>query len=335
MVKHSEALQHWLATDTVAAGIGPPTGMPSTTSNFVGIPLHVGQIHETWATGHGAVRFLPAANGPGSLAHGGAVMTAVVDSCAALAGLEVRQFDLALKRPVPLLETLLVRVEAAPEARYFVTLENAKGEALATSTASGVPLTAFRADTTVAGIDYDELGQLQGVASPQLHTAWLTELPGVVVPPTVHRNPWIKDGPLISFCDGRAEMQVRAVGRAVVAAVAFGRAAEGQPGVSHVGAVGSALDTSFVCLCHKVMADAPMSAAVALTASFQMEVLCDTPLETTLRLDTAVDRIESKNNKHKVFMTAMLRNGETVLASATSLFIAKGPLEQAFVQSSL
>merc|ERR1712046_245470 len=110
---------------------------------------------------------------------------------------------------------------------------------------------------------------------------------------------------------------------------------EGRPAMAHTGAVAAALDNSFVCLCHKVMGDVPMSAAVALTANFQMEVHNDTPLEVTLRLDTTVDRIESKNGKHKIFMTAVLSQDGQSLASAASLFIAKGPLGHTFVQSSL
>jgi len=265
-------------------------------------------------------------------------MALFIDACAALGDLDARRLDLALKRPVPLLESLRLSLEPLPLGDCRVQLYNSAGDVLAASTVRGVTLSTRRSDAAIADVEYGELGELAALEPAKLDApAWLVEsrARGVGVKEDILRNPWTEGGPHVMFLDGRVDMEVWAFGRMTVSAVVFGKSSEGKPGCAHVGAVGAALDNSFVCLCHKVLGDVAMSAAVAVTASFEFQVFGDVSLDATLRMNTTLDRIESRNDKHKVFMKASLRSDKMLLANATSLFIARVPLGEAFVVATL
>lgn len=336
METHGVAWETWCASDPIVCRLGSLAELTSSGDGFIGVPLRVGRFQHAWAgcRGQGAIRFLRGANGPGGLAHGGALITAVVDAIGVAKGEEPTQLDLSMKRPVPLLETLSVRVETSPGGICQVHIENDKGDTMAVSKVISSIAASRRGDKDVADISYDEIGKIVNIVPPTLEpNDWLSELQESAQLIPGSRTRCQADGPFVSVLDDRASDEMYFVDHAAIGAIAFGPACEGQPRRAHVGAIGAALDNSFVSLCSKVMGDVKMSASVAVTASFQLKILSSVPLGTTLRMNAAVERIESKNEKHKVFLKATLTDGPIIFAEATSLFLCRGPLGPAFVQS--
>lgn len=148
-------------------GLGAPTAPADAAgAGFKGLPLRAGRAFEALGPGGGTVRFLSGANGPGGIAHGGAVVMAVVDACEASQDRAVRAVRMQLRRPALLRKDYRAVAGPGPDGKGLrASLEGADGKELCSAAVELDPdAAAPRRPDDGLDVEFDEVFGLRGWA---------------------------------------------------------------------------------------------------------------------------------------------------------------------------